>query len=220
MAFDVGTVTNPATVLGVNSLTFAHNNNGDGLTVGISSWASGGSTVTGVTYAGSAMAAEGSAVDSGDDRASIYSKIAPASGSNNVVISMSGNSEITGGAISWTDSNQTDLCGAFNSATATSTTPSVAIVSAAGEIVMDVITWFTDPFSSTATEGAGQTSRWERVNSGETHGACSTEAGAASVTMSWTIGQSVPWISAGISVKPAAAGVTTRQYRLTTMGCS
>lgn len=222
MALGLGNVTNPAQVTGVNTVSFSHDNNGDGLVVSISSWASAGSTVLSCTYNAVATAAEGSAVDAAFDRVTMRSLIAPTSGSNTLAVTMSGNSDIIVGAVSYTGSNQSDLCGTFNSATGTNTSPTVNITSVSGDIVQDVLTWFTDPLSTTATAGAGQTRQWARTVANVTHGAGSTEtATTTTTTMSWTTGTPVDgWIVGGIAVKEAAAGVTTRSYKLTTLGVS
>jgi hypothetical protein len=66
--------------------------------------------------------------------------------------------------------------------------------------------------SSPATVGAGQTQRWNRstgANDGnEVLGGGSTEPGAATVTMSWSLGQGQAWSIGAVALKPAPLGPT------------
>lgn len=148
----------------------------------------------------------------------VYRAVAPASGAQNVVFTAAGNMEH--GAIevvSLTGVDQTTPVGTEATAEGSSTTPSVAVSSAAGELVVDAVGGFS-PAGSVAV-GAGQTSRVENENWGGNDAAAgmSTEDGAASVTMSWTI-SSAPWSIVGVPFKPAAAGGASRP-NLLLMGC-
>ncbi|MGH8622704.1 MAG: hypothetical protein ACRET3_11235, partial [Burkholderiales bacterium] len=51
------------------------------------------------------------------------------------------------------------------------------------------------------TAGPGQTERWDGV-SGQSDGAGSTEAGAASVVMNWTGGVTEEWAMVAVALKP------------------
>lgn len=76
------------------------------------------------------------------------------------------------------------------------------------------------------SEAGAQTSRTKQENIsgafGLSAGALSTEAGnTVANQIGWTIsGTTTEWQAYAIPVKPAVAGATTRQYRLTTMGVS
>ena len=203
MALAVDAVTS-ARVGGVTSLTISHTCSGANrvLRTGVS-WAGFAITVTGVTYAGAALSSIGSRVDADDNTGiHIWRRIAPATGANDVVITMSAScTDIVCGNISFTGADQTTPDGAFNSAIGNSTTPSVVITSATGEIVMDTL----DYAEVGAAPGAGQTEQWDSSTGAAINGAGSTEAGAASVTMSWTI-TSAGWVTGGAAVKPVAAG--------------
>lgn len=96
-------------------------------------------------------------------------------------------------------------------ASATSTTPSIVVDSEAGEghLILDAITIHSnvDTGSGTITQGAGQTAKYNTYLGGAVVGnvgiGLSTEAAAASVTMSWTLTVSRRWSSAGCVIAPA-----------------
>ena len=100
------------------------------------------------------------------------------------------------------------IFGTVAKANGSSTTPSVSVASATGELVIDVCTYRKASGDLTATVDASQA---QLVNAssgtGTTQGLglISTEAGAASVTMSWTGTVSNIWRTMGVSIKPAAA---------------
>lgn len=91
----------------------------------------------------------------------------------------------------------------------TSAAPSVAVPSVAGALVLDLVANSTA--NQTFTPGAGQTLDFAQTGA-TTHAraAGSAEAGAASVTMSWTLGSSSTWTISGLSV-PAVGAVTSAQ---------
>lgn len=196
--------------LAASSLTYSLNNAaGDGLIVDVTFYdAVGTRAVSGVTYAGAAMTSIGGITVGGFNmRTEQWRLIAPATGANNVVVTMNGTTaEIKSGAVSMTGVHQTTMVGTQATASGSSTTPSVAVTSATDELVMDGIGADT-PVS--ATVGAGQTERWKIVAG--VGGAGSSEAGAASVTMSWTLGVSTAWVIAGVSVKASAGDVLQSQ---------
>lgn len=92
-----------------------------------------------------------------------------------------------------------------------SATPSHAVTSVVDDFVIDVLAYLG---TGAATEGAGQTQRWnEQGVAGNSGGAGSTEVAAgASTTMSWSI-TSNPWLIGGASFIPAADGTTPKFYR-------
>jgi outer membrane protein assembly factor BamB len=186
-----------------STLSWSHTTSGTNrvLLVGVS-WA-GTQTVSSVTYAGTAMTSIGSVSNSSNAKAQLFYLVEsslPASGtSNTVLVTMSAAStETVGGAVTFRGANQTTPVGPFASATGTSTTPSVSVTSNTGETVIDTV----EVHSSTAmTVGGGQTQRWQMLPS-SFRGAGSTEAGASTVTMSWTSG-SAAWAIGAVGVKPA-----------------
>jgi hypothetical protein len=203
---------------GTGPFTFSHTTSGANrlLVVGILIHAGGGLTVTAVTYNGVAMTVIPSSEVIGTYAVSMYSLIAPASGTNTVSISVSSNAEIGFGSVSFTGADQTTPFGTANTATGTSTTPSVTVSSATDEIVMDTGILF---HSGTLSVGANQTSRWSSISTGgwvKHFG--STEPGDTSVTMSWSNTTSQGWAIAAVPVKPVSTVSTIRQLCLTGVG--
>lgn len=143
---------------------------------------------TSVKYAGNAMT---QVVTTGAYNAStlqvwLYQQINPASGANNWLVDWPdacNQSLIV--PMTLLDTNQTTPYSNTNSATGTGS-PSVACTSASGELVVDM-TMLNDG-GHTITVGAGQTQLSnDSVGGGNLLGGTSYEAGAASVTMSWTL---------------------------------
>jgi hypothetical protein len=203
--------TSTAEATSVSSLTFSKTNTGTNLglivAVVLSDFAALVS-ISSVTYAGVTMTAGGAAVEltAGTQRQScrMYHLAAPASGANNVVITLSGTyGYIAAGASSFTGVDQTTCADAYVTGSALTTTPSVAVTSQTSDMVVDVA--FTG--GNKVSIGAGQTQRWtqrDQVNTGS-FGWGSTEAGAATVTMSWVMDSS-NWTQAAINVRQVPAG--------------
>ena len=179
-------------------------------------------SVTSVTYGGVELTrvgyvAQGQGDTYDDVRSELWVLIAPLTGANNIVVTASGETEIIGGATSWTGAHQSAPTGVFASATGTSNAPSVAVASTAGDFVVDnMIASRSSPGTITATVGAGQTQRWNQViGVSYPKRACgSTEGGAASVTMSWTLSASFPWAICGVCIKVYAAPPATTATEL------
>jgi hypothetical protein len=158
-----------------NSLTWAHVTSGTNRVLVVSA-GSGTATVNSVTYGGVAMTAVGAQV--GDVRQ--FYQINPGIGSNNVVVSYGGGTFNGGGAVSFTDADQTtpvdDFAGTAsgNSVTLTATTDCIAVDCA-----------YFDGEGSSWTVGAGQTSRWNvLINGIPWAGSTEPKTGAGSITMS------------------------------------
>lgn len=201
VAFDAATT---GTVGGANALTFSHTVGAGGadrlLIVAVSI---DNRTVQSVTYGGVAMTNVGTATN-GAQISSMWRLIAPATGANNVVVTLSGGgTDIVAVATSYTGVDQTTPLGTPVTATGNSVTASVAVTSATGEIVVDSVS----SNLGTLTVGEGQTQRGNGVG-GDNQGGSSTEPGATSVTMSWTIGSSSAWASVGVSIKPIVVSTT------------
>src|SRR3989442_7436342 len=142
-----------------------------------------------------------SEVTGASDRVSIWTLVNPATGTKSVVVTLSAATNVKGGATSWTNVNQTTPVGTAATNTGSSNFPSVTVASAAEEVVHDTIGANADTDEGAVTADAGQTERW---NIRTTHtGAGSTEVGAASVTMSWTMVKNTSWAIVGVPIKPA-----------------
>jgi hypothetical protein len=192
------------------SLTIGHTTSGSNrlMLVGVSIHNYAGETVGGITYNGVPLTLVGSRANATDARVEIWRLIAPATGTHDVVITFSSelSSHARAGVVTFSGVNQTTPLGAFASAVGSTSPATVNVASAANELVFDTVGCESqsDPFSLTV--GAGQTQRWSSVVMGYdrflTGG--STEPGAATVTMSWTIvpASSVPWAIGAVPVRP------------------
>jgi hypothetical protein len=205
-----GTPTSQAGTADTTSTTFAWNNSASAnyLVVGVSSWdaTAGDAVVSGVTYNGVSMTSLGSRQDAGNEAVSLWGLANPAAGSNNVIVTMAGScSEFIAGAVGFAGVNTGAPSGTFAGADYGGTNSGTATVNVTSEtdaLVIGVLYVNNNP-----TEGAGQTPQWENFAYGATYGAASTEAGAASVTVSYTF-TSTSWCIGGISIRPSG-GVTS-----------
>jgi hypothetical protein len=167
--------------------------------------------VSGITYNGTGMTFLAS-INNTDSVANIlitvYYLVAPTTGPNNIVVTRSGapvtNSSVCG--ISFTGVDPTIPLGTAATATQNNgSTPSVTVAGATNDIIVDFQAILNSP--TTATAGSGQTGRVSLLVAGGSLIA-STEAGASSVVMNWTLGAN-KWSSAvGVAVKPVATGPT------------
>ena len=206
MAITTNSTSTSSTTTATNSLTWSHTVNSGSdrvLFVGLS--IDNGVTATGVTYGGQAMTLVGRSISAGSGTAELWQLISPTVGTANVVATISSSVKVVGGAVTFNGVDQTTPTnGSFPGASATSSTPSNTIDSAPGDMVIGVL-WAND--SVTATEGGGQTTQWNFSTGGASSptGVGSTEPGAASVTISYTLSASAQWVVGGTSIKPAAA---------------
>jgi uncharacterized repeat protein (TIGR01451 family) len=202
IAFDAASSANTGTGTGA-SLTWSHTVGSSGtnriLIVGVSIRNSSSQTVGGVTYAGTGLTLVGQSTNSTNARVEIWRLLAPATGVNNIVVTLSAAARFVGGAASFTGVSQTAslALGSFFSATGNTPTPTVNVTSVQqGQLVIDTIANANIGTAAAAPcVGAGQTQRWgNRTTNGtagnNTPGAGSTEpgpAGGGTVTMSWTL---------------------------------
>ena len=188
--------------------------------VGVSLEPNTSQTVTSVTYNGVALNLVGTRANVGKARIELWKLLNPASGNNNVIVTFSGTP--TNGAVvgvtTFSDVDQTTPLGTFASASGSNALATVNVTSAVSEIVFDVVAF---ERNATLTAGAGQTQRWN-INSNDFLGAGSTEAGAASVTMSWAYGDSREWAIGAVGVKPVSGGggTTTATFTQNPTMCS
>ncbi len=191
------------------SLTFLHSVSGSNTMLVVSVTLEDDTVVgtSGVTYAGSAMtnlpACSVTRVTTPGGSTTFWYKINPASGSNNVVVTLNGSSyKPSAHAVSFTSALQSATASSFGcvTATGTSTTPSLTISSVIGEIVMDTLN---SGVEAAPVIGANQTDRGSYLSPGEFASSVSTEAGASSVSMSWTLTTSADWTMAAVTIKSA-----------------
>lgn len=169
------------------------------------------STGTGVTFDGSGSAVALSLVDTlvgaTSARLELWRLIAPAAASGSVVATLTG-SPSSGWMVlaePWSDVDQTTPNSAMSKATGTTNAPSVTIASASGEVVADAVVHNLltgNPFAA----GAGQTEDFDDAQTAMS-GAASHEAGAASVTMSWTASSAAQWAQGAIAIRSSVSDV-------------
>ena len=204
------------------NLTFAHTVAGSQrvLVVGTSMRInkSNNAVVGSVTYAGSPLTFAGFSNYNDKQRAELWYLVAPPVGTANVVVTLANvdNGKEVGlvaGATSFTGVDQVAPIGTVAAAGAKSTSASVNVTSATGEMVIDSLSTRED---TSTTAGAGQTQRWG-ISSGSggdhTRGAASTKAGSATTTMSWALGSNEEWALVAMPLKPSRADLDGHQDR-------
>jgi hypothetical protein len=158
---------------------------------------------TGVTYGGTALTLVGRYTGSHSHTSEIWRLLAPTVATANIVASFNSSVDAIGGGVAFDGVDQSTPTGTLVGASADNSSPSRTVTSATGEVVIDVL--FVDQ-NTTATAGAGQTERWDQTNNRT--GAGSTEAGASSVTMSWTLGTADEWNLAAVPIKPVSYSIS------------
>jgi len=181
-------------------------------------WTSNGNNISAVTsnldgaltLAGTVQTWQFAAID---HAIAIFYKVAPSVGTHVLTETHNGSANYMG-ATSFCGVHQSTPIGTpnGNDDDGLGTTPAtVDVASAGGELVIDAVYGKTGDLM---TAGAGQTQQWQSSPSGSHRFAQSTEAGAGTVTMSWTLpGSNETWGIVAMSLKPSAAagGVTPRR---------
>lgn len=153
-----------------------------------------------VTYGGNAMTLVDS-ITTTNAAVHLYKYVNPPLTSQNCAATWTGNATGWLQVISYSNVNQFIPLGTTSKASSnSSTTPSVTVTSAVGELVIDGVSAHV---AFTAT-GAGQTVKITEATVVNVRG--SEEAGAASVVMDWTLGSASNWASIGVSLKPSPGG--------------
>lgn len=161
IAFDASSSANTGAV-DQTSLTWSHTVGAGSnriLVVGVSIRNSAGQTVSSVTYAGVGLTFIGAQSNGTNSRIEMWRLLAPATGTNSIVVTMSAGAHFVGGAASFTGVDQTTPLGTFVSATGNTSTPTVNASSATGEVVIDTLAMRGSADTITSV-GAGQTQRW------------------------------------------------------------
>jgi len=199
-------VTQSHTVTGSNTYLFVH----WGLTAGTVG------NVTACTYNGVSMGtALWSIQPTGHGLRSVgFGLKGAATGAHNVVGTISGaNDGVTVTIVSYTGVDQTTPIGTVvtaNSGAGTSASASITVSSATGELVLGGV--IIGNAATSITIGAGQTQRSAAnliVSNGEHDNRADEEAGAASVTHSWTWTGATDWVLGGFPLKPAGGAAAT-----------
>lgn len=196
------------------SLTYSHTT-GSGsnraLIVDVTLYADASQTVSTVTYNGASLSLITSCTAAtGGVRVEQWYMVAPATGTADVVVTPSATTPaIASTASSYTGVNQSTPLGTCATATGTSTGPTVDVTSASTDLVVDALGFWGSGGSVSPTVGAGQTFRDDDFFQhafGRFYNAVSTEAGATTVTISWTIDGSHNWALVGTPLKQASGG--------------
>ena len=199
IAFDAAS-NNDTGSAGSASLTVSHTVGAGGtdriLVVGVSIFhATPVPTVQSMTYAGSSMtllAAKTNVATPNDRvRSELWYIKNPATGTNNNSITFTASVQAVAGGMSYTGVDQTTPFGTAATFGDDNSTISVNVSSATGEVVVDTVAVRQSKIQENVlTKGAGQTERYsDHSGTGTTanvEGAGSEEAGASTVTMSWT----------------------------------
>lgn len=167
-------------------------------------------TATAVTYAGQPLSFLGRLTDPGGGATlEIWGRLAPTSGTHQVVVTLGNTAAVVVGAISFANVSQTNAIAAgqlFGYGGGTSASGSVA--STVDQLVIGTIAANDEVGSVTA--GAGQTSRWNVVNAADVIGAGSSRNGAAgSTTMSYSFANSGRSVIGVIALQPSSPLIVT-----------
>jgi hypothetical protein len=135
----------------------------------------------------------------------LYYLVAPDTGSQTVTVTWpDAQGQVTSGAVCLSGVHQSTPLDSEAVNNANSGGPmTVDVSSATDDLVVDA--GYVAGQVGAPTVGGGQTSRYSVATPDDGYGVGSTEAGAASVTMSWTLANSNGWGIIGVSVNPAAA---------------
>lgn len=132
-------------------------------------------------------------------RIAMWYRINPATGPGTIQVTFSGGiQEKTMGASSWSGVHQTTPTGTFVSQAGSGTTPSITLSSAPGEVVVDAAS---NIDAGSITVDPSQVEHWN-LTLVNVSGGHSSETGAASVTMSWTMPTDF-WAIGAVTLKPA-----------------
>jgi hypothetical protein len=186
---------------GINTFTVSHTTGTENnrlMLVGISEK---NKVVNSVTYGGVALTLAGESISNGNAHMHLYYLLNPAPGTADVIVYLNGipDKGIVVGVTTFSNVDQNTPLGTFASATTNTSTASVTVTSATGELVYDVVNFH----NKTITVGSSQTARYNINSGGEVRGGASTQPGAASITMSWTGSGSDNWAIGAVSIKPA-----------------
>lgn len=165
-------------------------------------------TVASVTYAGQPLTFLGRATDGGAGATlDLWGRVAPTSGTNQVVVTLSNSAAIVVGAKSFANVSQTSpLSGTIFSGTGLIASGSVA--SSANQLMLASLAANDEVIF--ATVGASQTSRYNVLNVADVLGAASTKpASAGSTGMSYTLGIPGRWVLAVIALEQANPLIVT-----------
>ena len=204
---------------GTSTLTIGHTTAGTnrlmlvGVSINITNVAA--TTVTGVTYGGVALTLVGAHNDAGNTRrVEMWSLLAPATGTANVVVSVNipagGNEGVVAGVTTFTGVDQTVPLGTFVSATgATGANSQLDVPSVVNGMILDTLAI---GGNRTAAVPGPQISQWNIATGNTTNpdvrGVASARTGAPSVPISETFSGTTNWSLGAVSINPSTADIS------------
>jgi hypothetical protein len=184
-------------------------------------------TVSSITFNGIALTQLTSMTNTDDvnrqSRAEYWYLINPPATTATVVVTLNSATAVAAGCVSYTNVDQSTPHGTPATAKGDGATTTVVVSSAVNEVVLDVTSIRVGTVG--VTEGAGQTNRVEKQSAagvGNATLAMSSEDGAASVTMSWTVDDATAkaWTAIGVSLKGTTPPPPTGTiYTVCASGC-
>lgn len=160
--------------------------------------------VTGVTYAGASLALSTKIVDGAGSFVGIYRSTNPATGTNDIVATMSGPvSNFGTGAVSFSGVNQSAAVGAPATQIGNGASSTLAVGSASSDIVFDCANYYANLSFTVTGSGAGQTVVWsdETTTQDMWNISSYSTASGSSTNMSHTFSDPSDYMHAGIAVK-------------------
>lgn len=199
---------NTSTTLPVSGDSWTHTISGTNtiLIVGVAiNQSNADESVSSITFNGKPFSAIGATTRNNKFQTELWYRLAPDAGTHNIVVTLNGAARFVAGAISFNGVDQGTSLGTYAGATSNNSDPHVTVSSEADALVVDVMGY--GDSSTTATVGSGQTQRWTDVttsgsSSSDAVGQGSTEAGASSVAMTWTLSSKEEWCISAVSVRP------------------
>jgi hypothetical protein len=191
-----------------SSLTFSHTCSGSDRVLFVAVAVGNGVAITNVTYNGVEM----TAVETGAVDRRLYSLVAPATGANNVVVTLPSPTEILAVASSYTGVNQSTPWDGAQVSTTGDTSPSVTVTSASGNLVVGMSNYSDVSGQALQTAGADQTSRGNLAENTQ-YLILSDEAGAASTTHSYTRASGFFYAQRLVAVNVIAVGGSAVPFR-------
>lgn len=163
------------------------------------------------TFNGSAMTSLESSDNLSGGKSQLFGILATP-GTFTIVVSVDSSGPAAAGGLSFSGVDQVSPKRNSAAATGNSDTPSVTVPSAVGDMVVDSLCSTTGGLTYTA--GADQTQRIATNNPAfDVRLRSSTEAGAASVVMTWSVTGAFQWAICGVSLRAAAvAGGGSNQF--------
>jgi hypothetical protein len=189
-------------VTGTTSITWAHTCTGANrlLTVHLGCTGNSSTPLTSGTYNGVALVSSAQTFDNFAGWTRTFYLVNPSEGTNNVVLT-TGTGISNGRAISrsWTGVDQANPVGACVVGIGLSTTPSLTVPSASGEVIVDTVGANTTRITgATASQTDPKLSDASPARAGNAY-----KAGETSVTLSWSVSSlTLAWVEHGLPIKP------------------